>query len=72
MRRLYITLTAVLVALCASAAGPNSSGDYYKNADGKKGAALKTALCGIIYNHTEKSYNYLWTAFRTTNKRSNG
>ena len=72
MRRLYITLTAVLVALCASAAAPNSSGDYYRNADGKKGAALKTALCGIIQTKIEKSYDYLWTAFRTTDKRSDG
>ncbi len=46
--------------------------DYYKNADGKKGEALKTAMCGIIYNRTEKSYDYLWTAFKTTDVRSDG
>lgn len=33
------------------AQGPNNSGTYYKNADGKKGSALKTALAGIISNH---------------------
>ena len=72
MRRVYFTLAFALVALVASAAAPNGSGTYYQNANGKKGAALKTALCGIIYNHTEKSYDYLWTAFRTTDKRSDG
>ena len=46
--------------------------DYYKKADGKKGEALKTAMCGIIYNRTEKSYDYLWTAFKTTDVRSDG
>ena len=66
MRRAYLFILASLVALVASAAGPNGSATYYQNADGKKGSALKTALCGIIYNRTEKSYDYLWTAFYTT------
>jgi len=72
MRKLYITLIAAMVTLGANAAAPNSSGTYYQNANGKKGAALKTALCGIIYDRTEKSYNYLWTAFHTTDVRSDG
>ena len=45
---------------------------YYQNADGKMGAELKTAMSGIIYNRTEKSYDYLWTAFLTTDVRSDG
>ena len=45
---------------------------YYQPANGKKGSALKTAMCGIIYNRTEKSYDYLWTAFQTTDVRSDG
>ena len=45
---------------------------YYQNADGKMGAELKTAMSGIIYNRTEKSYDYLWTAFQTTDVRSDG
>ena len=45
---------------------------YYQNADGKTGEALKTAMSGIIYNRTEKSYDYLWTAFLTTDVRSDG
>ncbi len=58
--------------MLASAAAPNGSGAYYSAANGKKGSALKTALCGIIYSRTEKSYDYLWTAFKTTDKRSDG
>ena len=60
------------VALLASAEAPNGSGTYYQNANGKKGAQLKTALCGIIYNRTEKSYDYLWTFFNTYDVRSDG
>ena len=46
--------------------------DYYKNANGTMGAALKTAMCGIIYNRSEQSYNGLWSAFQTTDVNSNG
>ncbi len=60
------------MAVCTFAAAPTGSGTYYSPANGKKGSALKTALCGIIYNRTEKSYDYLWTAFQTTDKRSDG
>lgn len=45
---------------------------YYAAADGKKGAELKTALCEIIYNRTERSYGDLWIDFQTTDKRSDG
>ena len=67
-----MTLLLAAVAVLASAAAPNGSGIYYSAADGKTGAQLKTALCGIIYSRTEKSYDYLWTAFQTTDKRSDG
>lgn len=43
---------------------------YYNNAQGKSGAALKTALFNIIKGHTKKTYDYLWTAFQSTDKRS--
>ncbi len=72
MKRILLFVLLAAVALLASAAAPNGSGTYYQNANGKKGSALKTALCGIIYNRTEKSYNYLWTAFFTTDVRSTG
>ena len=45
---------------------------YYQNADGKTGSALKTAMCGIIYNRTELGYDDLWTAYQTTDVRSDG
>ncbi len=45
---------------------------YYLAADGKKGAELKTALSGIIYNRTELQYDNLWSAFMTTDIRSDG
>ena len=70
----FITSTVFMfVALGgAFAQGPNNSGTYYQAADGKKGAQLKTALCGIIYNRTERTYGDLWTDFKTTDKRSDG
>lgn len=71
--------TAWLLALAATgwAQGPNDSGEYYKAADGKKGAELKTALCGVIYNREEggsldEAYKALWTHFQTTDARPNG
>ena len=69
-----MTCMALVATAGCYAQGPNDSGDYYKNADGKKGAALKTALCGIIYNRDEggalkDAYKALWTHFRTTDAR---
>ena len=72
MKRILLFVLLAAVALLASAEAPNGSGAYYSAANGKKGSALKTVLCGIIYNRTEKSYDYLWTAFRATDKRSDG
>lgn len=45
---------------------------YYDAALNKTGFQLKVALHEIIKGHTEKSYNYLWTAFQTTDKKTNG
>ena len=66
--------SAILMLVCTTsfAQGPNDSGTYYQAADGKKGAELKTALCGIIYNRSERSYGDLWTDFQTTDKRADG
>lgn len=60
------------VTLSLFAQGPNNTGTYYKSADGLKGKALKTAMFKIISNHTQLSYKALWTAFKTTDKRSDG
>ena len=45
---LLIALMMLVGTVGCYAQGPHDSGEYYKAADGKKGAALKTALCGII------------------------
>lgn len=45
---------------------------YYSNAIGKHDEALMTALEGIIYTHTQLSYNYMWTAFDATDLGSDG
>ena len=71
-QRIVTTLLFVSVLTAVWAQGPNNSGTYYKTANGKKGAALKTALSAIIYNRTERTYANLWTDFRTTDKRSDG
>ena len=77
--RHFITSTLFMLLTSGSmlAQGPNGSGTYYQQADGKKAASLKTALCGIIYSRTEggdlnTAYKALWTHFQTTDKRADG
>lgn len=72
-----IAALLVLSTTLAFAQGPNSSGEYYKPADGKKGKELKTALCGIIYDRNEggdlnTAYKALWTHFKKTDAKPNG
>lgn len=70
---MIIGLLFTVVVSSVWAQGPNGSGTYYRNADGTSGAALKTALAGIISTGTVKrSYSNLWTDFKTTDKRSDG
>ncbi|MEG2665502.1 MAG: endonuclease, partial [Bacteroidales bacterium] len=45
---------------------------YYNAALQKSGYPLKTALFGIITNHTALSYTALWSAFRQTDATLNG
>lgn len=77
--RLFMMAIALFVLSIANgfAQGPNSSGEYYKPADGKKGKELKTALCGIIYDRNEggdlnTAYKALWTHFKKTDAKPNG
>ena len=79
MKRTHLLVTMaimVMVVTNAFAQGPNDSGTYYADANGKKGAELKTALCGIIRANLESnvvSYTPgLWDAYPTTDKRANG
>lgn len=67
---LFIALQLITLSLFAQ--GPNNTGTYYQNANGKKGKALKTAMFYIISKHSQLSYDELWTAFKTTDKREDG
>ena len=73
----FLTFTLLTLTTSLFAQGPNGSGEYYKPADDTKGAALKTALCGVIYDRNEggdlnTAYKALWTHFKTTDAKPNG
>lgn len=73
MRRQLIALCTLLpVAATALAQGPNGSGKYYKGADGKCGAELKTALHRIIRNPKVVGYSGLKEAYLLTDTRPDG
>lgn len=74
MKKTTFSLTLLLVLCVASiwAQGPNNSGTYYQNANGKKGAALKTALSQIIGNPDVVSYDGLIEAYHKTDTRADG
>jgi len=65
MNKLFTILLVNLIALTSFAQIPAG---YYDDAEGLTGESLRAALEGIIDNHTVKSYDYLWTAFQTTDK----
>lgn len=67
-----VSLVLQFVVLGLFAQGPNNSGTYYQSANGKKGKELKTAMFKIVNNHQTLSYAYLWTAFKTTDKKDDG
>ena len=73
-KRLFTTIcTLALTLSMAWAQGPNGSENYYKNADGKKGAALKTAMFNIIkISSAGWNYDGLKEAYKTTDKRPDG
>lgn len=72
MKRELLFLVALLTVTLAWAQGPNGSGTYYKNANGQKGAALKTALFNIISDHDQIGYDGLWKAYETSDVDANG
>ena len=66
----FVSILALLLSIqCVYAQIPDG---YYDAASGQSGETLKTTLHGIIDDHTVKSYDYLWTAFQTTDDKSNG
>lgn len=68
-------LLVVFGCTTALAQGPNNSNTYYKDADGKTGSDLKTAL-GIIISdadrYNQQTYKQLWTAYATTDIKPDG
>ena len=45
---------------------------YYSTCEGKKGAALLSALCDKIGPHTNVGYDGLWNVYKTSDVRPNG
>ena len=72
VRKSFIFI-CLLASLCTWAQGPNNSGTYYKNADGKSGESLKTALCGIISKKSKSpSYDDFLELYKITDTRPDG
>lgn len=65
-------ITYISLCFLAVAAYAQPAGDYYKRADGTKGAALKTALCGVINSHTNVGYDGLLGLYKTSDVRADG
>jgi len=69
MKKVFTTILAAIIGISILADIPNG---YYTNAIGKHDEALMTALEGIIYDHSLLSYNYMWTAFDSTDVGNDG
>ena len=72
IQRLVALTTLLSLSLALMAQGPNNSGTYYSDANGKKGAALKTALYNIIKSPKVVSYSGLIDAYEKTDTRPDG
>lgn len=69
---IHILLLLLINSIVLSAYGIDLK-TYYANAKGKKGEALKTAMCGIIYKSSAAvSYAGLKEAYTKTDVRSDG
>jgi len=62
-----LTNTTAFTGGGGSDPGPDPD-DYYANAEGKTGAALKAALHTIISSQTKLSYDQVWTALQSTDQ----
>ena len=67
-----VNMLLCLVAATTWAQGPNNTGTYYRNANGKKGAELKTAMHNIIKSVNVTSYKGLTEAYKKTDTRPDG
>ncbi|MCB8964863.1 MAG: endonuclease [Bacteroidales bacterium] len=68
-RKLF--LAAFLVFSMFTASFGQAPAGYYDAANGKSGAELKAALHNIIDDHTEKSYDFLWTVLPESDEDPN-
>ena len=62
-RHYLLFLLAAIVGMTAAAAVPSG---YYNNANNKSDRALMAALHSIIDGHTKRSYQQLWSDFKST------
>lgn len=73
MNRYVLLVMSLLASPVVFSQGPNDTGTYYRGADCKKGAELKTALFQIISPHTVISYTPgVWEAFKQIDIREDG
>jgi len=63
--------TTITFSVTVTADVESPTDNYYKDAIGKNGQALKTALHEIIDGHTELSYDQAWVALRETDEDPN-
>ncbi|MBM7170256.1 endonuclease [Streptomyces sp. G44] len=64
-----VTVPATATATATGAHGTTSYDDtYYKDAVGKSGPALKSALHTIVSKQTKLSYSQVWDALKTTDQ----
>lgn len=67
-----MSVFALFVAIIAFAADEATLKAYYARANGKKAAALKTALYQCITAHTNIGYSGLWSAYMMSDRRDDG
>ncbi|OKI27261.1 ribonuclease [Saccharothrix sp. CB00851] len=63
--------TTAPTATSTTTPGGGYDDTYYRNALGKTGASLKTALNGIIRTNTKLSYDQVWEALKVTDQDPN-
>ena len=73
MKKVFLTLTMMVMALAAIAKDPTPCpSDYYANALNLSDQALLTALYNIITSHTNIGYDGLWNAYDDTDTNADG
>ena len=72
--RIFMLSALVMCIALTWAQGPNNSGTYYQNADGKSGAELRSAMFNIVKlpSKAPLSYGDLYEAYKKTDTRADG